>query len=59
MIDAEGQPFDGPEERKVLFETIKENINNENVKIEELPNNINDTEFARAAAKELIRLLNA
>ncbi|MBR0380947.1 MAG: Tm-1-like ATP-binding domain-containing protein [Eubacterium sp.] len=59
MIDAEGQPFDGPEERKVLFETIKENINNENVKIEELPNNINDTEFALAAAKELIRLLNA
>lgn len=23
MIDAKGQPFDGPEERKVLFDTLK------------------------------------
>ena len=25
MIDAKGQPFDGPEERKVLFDTLKNN----------------------------------
>lgn len=23
MIDDEGQPFDGPEERKALFDTLK------------------------------------
>ncbi|MCR4891772.1 MAG: Tm-1-like ATP-binding domain-containing protein [Lachnospiraceae bacterium] len=57
MIDAEGQPFDGPKERETLFATIKENIANDKVKICEMDNNINDQDFALTAAKELIRLI--
>lgn len=57
MIDAEGQPFDGPEERKALYDTIKAGIDNDKVAITEMDNNINDDEFALAAAKELIRLI--
>ena len=38
MIDADGQPFDGVEERKILFDTLKKNINNELVEIRELDN---------------------
>lgn len=58
MIDAAGQPFDGPEERKVLFETICMNINNPHVKITELESNINDPQFAETAAQKLIDLMN-
>lgn len=58
MIDADGQPFDGPEERKTLFDTIKNGINNDHVEILEMPNNINDKEFAETAAKKLIELMN-
>lgn len=57
MIDAEGQPFDGPEERETLYATIKDNISNDKVKIVEMDNNINDPEFALSAAKELVRLI--
>ncbi len=57
MIDAEGQPFDGPEERETLYATIKDNISNDKVKIIEMDNNINDPEFALTAAKELVRLI--
>lgn len=59
MIDAKGQPFDGPSERKVLFNTIKQNISNDNVEIIEMDNNINDEAFAKAAAQKLIDLINA
>ncbi len=57
MIDAEGQPFDGPEERKTLFETLKKEIRNDNVEIVELDNNINDEYFALTAAKTLLELM--
>ena len=57
MIDAEGQPFDGPEERKTLFETLKKEIRNDNVEIVELDNNINDEHFALTAAKTLLELM--
>lgn len=57
MIDASGQPFEGVEERKALFDTLKQNINNKNVEICEMDNNINDQEFAEAAAKRLIELI--
>lgn len=40
-----------PEERKVLFDTLKNNISNENVEIVEMDNNINDEAFAKAAAQ--------
>lgn len=57
MIDGEGQPFDGPEEDRVLFATLKENIHNENVEIVEKELNINDKEFALEAAKRLVALM--
>jgi uncharacterized protein (UPF0261 family) len=57
MIDAAGQPFDGPEERAKLFETLKKDINNPHVKITEMDNNINDKDFALTAAQKLIDLM--
>ena len=59
MIDAEGQPFDGVQERQVLFNTLKEEITNSKVEICEMDNNINDKEFAETAAKRLIELMEA
>ena len=57
MIDAAGQPFDGPEERAALYETLKKNITNPHVKIVEMDNNINDKDFAITAAKKLLDLM--
>jgi len=53
-IDAEGQPFYGPEEDKVLFEVLRENVNKDVVEIVEMDHNINDQIFAEAAAQKLI-----
>ena len=58
MIDAEGQPFNGPEERAVLFDGLKSGIQNPHVTITEMNCNINDKEFAEAAAQKLIDLMN-
>lgn len=57
MIDNEGESFHGKEEDGMLFNTLKSNINSENVDIVELDNNINDSEFAIAAAKKLIEII--
>ena len=57
MIDAEGQVFNGPEERQALFNTLKEKIDNPFVKILEMEHNINEDAFAVTAAKELIALM--
>ena len=57
MIDAEGQVFNGPEERQALFNTLKEKIDNPFVKILEMEHNINEDAFAVTAAKELITLM--
>ena len=57
-IDAEGQPFYGPDEDKALFDTLRENVGN-SVEIIEMDNNINDEAFALAAAKKLIELMKA
>lgn len=43
---------------KVLFDTLKNNISNENVEIVEMDNNINDEAFAKAAAQKLMELIN-
>lgn len=59
MIDAEGQPFDGPEERAALYHTLESGIDNPHVKITKFDCNINDKEFAVAAAQKLIDLMNA
>lgn len=57
MIDAEGQPFEGKKERQALFNTLKERIANDHVKIIEMDANINDREFAVAAAGQLVSLI--
>ena len=57
MIDAEGQPFEGKEERAALFGAIQNGIDNANVEILKLGCNINDKAFAEAAAQKLIDLM--
>lgn len=54
MIDAEGQPFYGPEEDKKLFDVLRANINPQIVEVVEMDNLINDQIFAEAAAQKLI-----
>lgn len=58
MLDAEGQPFYGPEEDEMLFNTLRENIDRDVVELIEMDNNINDEEFALTAAKKLIEIMN-
>ncbi|WP_025640931.1 Tm-1-like ATP-binding domain-containing protein [Schnuerera ultunensis] len=57
MIDAEGQPFYGPEEDEILFDTLRKNINQDKVELIEMDTNINDREFALATAKKLVDLM--
>lgn len=57
MIDVEGQPFYDAEADKVLFDTLRSELEGSNVEIVELDTDINDKEFAVAAAKKLISLL--
>ena len=54
-IDAEGEPFYGPEEDKMLFDTIRSEVNRDVVDLEEFDMHVNDKEFAEAAAQKLIR----
>ena len=57
-MDAEGQPFYGPEEDKALFETLRVNIGPK-VELVEMDNNVNDDAFAVAAAQKLLDLLES
>ena len=57
MIDVEGQPFYDAEADNVLFDTLRTELADSNVEIVELDTDINDKEFAVAAAKKLISLL--
>lgn len=57
MIDAEGQPFYGPEEDAALFGAIRENIDPSRAVLKELDAHINDDAFAKAAVEELIELM--
>lgn len=57
MIDVEGQPFCDAEADKALFDTLRTELEGSNVEIVELDTDINDKEFAVAAAKKLISLL--
>lgn len=57
MIDAEGQPFWGPDEDAALFATLEENLDPDRVTIEKVDAHINDDEFAVGAAKHLIELM--
>lgn len=56
-IDVEGQAFYGPEEDKMLFNTIKALIDKNKVDIVEINTDINDRAFAEAAAQKLIDLM--
>lgn len=59
MIDVAGQPFYGPEEDKILFDTIRKNIDQNKVELIEIDLDINDKEFAVAAAKKLVEFMKA
>ena len=54
-IDREGQPFDDPEARRALYDSIRKNC--ANTEVIELDNHINDAPFAEAAAQKLIELM--
>ena len=56
-IYVEGQPFYGPEEDKVLFDILRNNVNKNFVEIVEMDCAINDVEFAEAAAQKLIDMM--
>lgn len=58
-IDAEGQPFYGPEEDQMLFDTIKANINKDIIELIEMDTVINDKVFAETAAQKLIDMIEA
>jgi uncharacterized protein (UPF0261 family) len=55
-IDREGQPFDDPVARRTLHEAIRSGLAGADVS--ELDLHINDAEFADAAARKLIELIN-
>ncbi|GIO84634.1 hypothetical protein J25TS5_15660 [Paenibacillus faecis] len=59
MIDAEGQPFYGPEEDEALFDALRTNLNRSKVELCELDEHINDDSFALAAAKKLIAMMES
>lgn len=54
-IDRAGQAFDDPAAREALYDGIRENHGN--VELLEMNQHINDPEFADAAAKKLIELM--
>ncbi|MFP4371180.1 MAG: Tm-1-like ATP-binding domain-containing protein [Halanaerobium sp.] len=57
MIDAVGQPFYGPDEDRMLFETLRKNIDRDKVEFIEKDLHINDEEYALALAKKMIELI--
>lgn len=56
-IDAEGQPFYGPEEDKALFDSLRLNIDKNKIELREMNVNINDPTFAAAMAEKLILMM--
>ena len=54
-IDCAGQSFDDPAARTALFEAIR--ANHGDCELVELDHHINDPEFAEAAARKLIDLI--
>jgi len=58
MIDAEGGPFWDPEADRALFYALKEDLRDD-IPVIELEANINDPEFARRSAEELLSNMRA
>lgn len=56
-LDIEGKEFYGPEEDAVLFDMLHEHIDKSKVNVVEMDTDVNDKEFAEAAAKNLISLI--
>jgi len=54
-IDRAGQAFDDPGAREALFDAIRKNHGD--VELVEMPHHINDSEFAEAAARRLIEMI--
>lgn len=57
-IDVKDGPFSCPEADKALIDSIKEHLTNENVKLIEKEQAINDKAFAEFSAQQLINLMN-
>ena len=58
MIDAPDQPFYGKDEDEALFNELRLGLNKDVVQLIELPNHINDQDFAVAAAQKLLDLMD-
>jgi len=58
MIDAPGKPFHDPDADRVLFDTLRNNLDSR-IRVMELDAHINDPGFAEAAAGEMLRLMAA
>ncbi|MEI2394088.1 Tm-1-like ATP-binding domain-containing protein [Paenibacillus phytohabitans] len=58
-IDVEGQPFYGPEEDRMLFDSLRQHVDRTRVEVIEMDCAINDPAFAEAAALKLIELMHA
>ncbi|NMM51647.1 Tm-1-like ATP-binding domain-containing protein [Paenibacillus aquistagni] len=58
-LDAEGQPFYGAEEDRMLFDTLRQHIDATKVELIEADAHINDEAFALQAAKKLVELMQA
>jgi len=56
-VDREGQPFDDPSAREALFDAIREHHGD--VELVEVARHINDADFADAAARRLIEMIQA
>lgn len=56
-IDVKGQPFYGPDEDKMLFDTLKAKVDHRKVELIEMDTDINDKEFAIAAAEKLVQFI--
>lgn len=54
-IDRPGQPFDDPAAREALFAAIREHRGG--IELIELPQHLNDPEFATAAAQRLLQMI--
>ncbi|RAR40494.1 Tm-1-like ATP-binding domain-containing protein [Paenibacillus sp. MDMC362] len=57
MLDVEGEAFHGPEEDKMLFDTLRLRIDRKIVELIEMNTDINDQAFAVAAADKLMELM--
>lgn len=57
-LDAPGRPFYDPKANQILFSSLREHLE-EHVQVFELDRHINDSEFAEAAAGELLSMVEA